>query len=236
MSMLSRSSFVPSRATASTCGLALKPASLLALSLLALTGTANLAHAQIISSMPTNPGASTTTETNGSGILSVLDVGANPVTINSFGTFGNINAPGNLKWVIYTSLQAVGNPPVFSTVAVPTAASAVGIWNDSPAINFTLNANTRYQLGVIADQDFTYYYDAPSTAVSSGGLTLPSGFNGNTGGTFASPTLSTGGGVLESFRAFGSTSATPEPGTWAMFVGMTVSGGLFLKRRKRNSR
>ncbi len=28
-------------------------------------------------------------------------------------------------------------------------------------------------------------------------------------------------------------TATPEPGTWAMFIGMTVSGSLFLKRRKR---
>lgn len=41
--------------------------------------------------------------------------------------------------------------------------------------------------------------------------------------------------VLTEFRV-GITAVTPEPGTWAMFVGMTVSGGLFLKRRKRADR
>ena len=189
------------------------------------------AHSQIVSSKPTNPGTTSETRGPGSAILTVVNVGAAPVTIGSFGTFGHINTTGNLKWTIFNN--TANSAPLFATAPVAALGGNTDFWNDSPAFSFTLNANTTYQLGVISDQAFIYIYDFPGTTVTAGGLTLPAGTNGNASG-FANPTLQGGNGtVLNSFRAFAPADAsTPEPGSIALLVSCGLSGVAFLRRKR----
>ena len=188
------------------------------------------AHSQIVSSKPTNGGASGTTRNPGSSVITVVNVGAAPVTIGSFGTFGHINTTGNLKWTIFNN--TIGSAPLFATAPVAALGGNTDFWNDSPAFSFTLNANTTYQLGVISDQAFTYTYDSPGTTVTAGGLTLPAGNNGNAS-NFANPTTIGNGTVLNSFRAFAPAAATtPEPGSIALLVSGGLAGVAFLRRKR----
>jgi len=189
------------------------------------------AHSQIVSSKPTNPGTTSETRGPGSAILTVVNVGAAPVTIGSFGTFGHINTTGNLKWTIFNN--TANSAPLFATAPVAALGGNTDFWNDSPAFSFTLNANTTYQLGVISDQAFTYTYDVPGTTVTAGGLTLPAGTNGNAS-NFANPILGGSGSVLNSFRAFAPppAAATPEPGSIALLVSGGLAGVAFLRRKR----
>ena len=122
--------------------------------------------------------------------LAKVVVGVSDVVIGGFGVYGQAKLDGNLRWLIFDSLnlsapvylsavQAVtGNPGTFAENAQ---------WYDSPVINFTLLAGHTYAMGVVADKvGGTPYladsflwgasndspFGAPPT-VSGGGLSLP---------------------------------------------------------------
>jgi len=158
--------------------------------------------ATILDTTTANPGATNETRPANSAILTRIVVGASNVTITGFGTFGRLSAAGNAKWLVYQN-PAGGASPVFQTASTPVSASGTNVWYDSPTISFTLLANTTYFLGLQADQAFTYTWDVPGVAVSGGGLTAPTGQNGNSNGTLAAPTYAGAGGVLQSIRIQG---------------------------------
>ena len=207
---------------------------------LALTmGLITGASSQIISSMPDNPGSGLLPRTAAFAALSDVDVGAAPVTISGFGTYGHISTAGNLKWVIWSAAQSAGESPLFSTGPIGAAGGGTDFWNDSPTISYILNANSTYIMGVVADQEFTYRYDIPGVDVTAGGLTLPNSHNGNSDGTFDNPTLQTnGGGAMVSFRAFGpsASASVPEPGVIALGVGVATAGLLMMRRMGKGAR
>lgn len=182
----------------------------------------------IFNTMPDNP-ASTPETLLGRSIMNVITVGGSDVDITGFGTFGRLEADGNLKWVIFAN--SLGSSPLFSTGPVAASAAVSNSWYDSPAFAFTLKANTTYQLGLMADQLFTYNWDFPGVTVSQGGLTQSDGDNGNAE-DFANPVLTSGGVVVNSLRIVG----VPEPSSIASFlVGAGLAGGAALRRRRRSA-
>ncbi len=187
----------------------------------------------IIDTMPTNPGAASISRTPGNadgGITTVIDVGASNVEIGSFGTFGQLMADGDVKFVIFADTP--NSAPIFSTGPIAMTAAGAAQWYVSPEIDFTLMANTTYLLGLIADQAFTYHGDVPGTAVTSGGLTAVDSDNGNTGPSFANPVNSGDGSVLNSFEAF---TPVPEPASLGLLgmAGAVVGAASFRRRLAR---
>lgn len=181
----------------------------------------------IFNTMPDNP-ASTPETLLGRSIMNVITVGGSDVDITGFGTFGRLEADGNLQWVIFAN--TLGSSPLFSTGPVASTAAVSNMWYDSPAFAFTLKANTTYQLGLMADQLFTYNWDFPGVTVSQGGLTQASGDNGNAQ-DFANPVLVGGGVVVNSLRIVG----VPEPASIASFLIGTCLAGTAAWRRRRHA-
>lgn len=182
----------------------------------------------IFNTMPDNP-ASTPETLLGRSIMNVITVGGSDVDITGFGTFGRLNDAGNVQWVIFA--DSIGSSPLFSTGPVAASAAISDMWYDSPAFAFTLKANTTYQLGLMADQLFTYNWDFPGVTVSQGGLTQIEGINGNAE-DFANPVLTGGGSVVNSLRIVG----VPEPSSVASFlIGTCLAGGAAWRRRRRAS-
>lgn len=182
----------------------------------------------IFNTMPDNP-ASTPETLLGRSIMNVITVGGSDVDITGFGTFGRLEAAGNLQWVIFAN--SLGSSPLFSTGPVAASAGVSNMWYDSPAFAFTLKANTTYQMGLMADQLFTYNWDFPGVTVSQGGLTQGSGDNGNAQ-DFANPVLTGGGVVVNSLRIVG----VPEPSSIASFlIGTCVAGSAAWRRRRRTA-
>jgi hypothetical protein len=169
------------------------------------------------------------------GITTALTVGSADVTIDGFGTNGRMLQAGHLEFVIF---EAAGGALVYQSAAVRTAASASDMWYDSAAMTFTLRANTGYRLGVVADQDFTYRWDAVGAGVTGGGLTAVGGVNGNTGRSFAAPVNIGDGRVTNSLRVSGpggpdgpATANPAPPGVVLARTGVPAFG-LFLLRRR----
>src|SRR5262245_37596599 len=75
------------------------------------------AGAILFNTMPTNPGADTEERGPGDPITTHLDVGPSDVAITGFGTFGSLEAAGNVKWLIFD--DTFNTPPLFSTAAIP---------------------------------------------------------------------------------------------------------------------
>ncbi len=208
---------------------AIRP-SLIALAIMVCGLSQSQASIVIFNTMPTNPAAEPETLL-GRSILNILTVGPANVEISGFGTFGRLNEAGNLKWVIFGNTE--GSSPLFSTAPIAATASPDNIWYDSPAISFTLLANTTYQLGLMSDQFFTYNWDFPGVTVSQGGLTQLQfdDINDSNGNAFefGSPVLGGGGAVVNSLRVF----AVPEPSSVASLLGGGVCLAFGVWRRRR---
>lgn len=174
------------------------------------------------------------------GITTAVTVGSADVTISGFGTYGRLKADGNLRFVIFLATDR--SAPVFDSGPIRTAAAPADRWYDSPSLSFTLRAGADYRIGVIADQDFTYYWSGRGESVSGDGLTLVGGVNGNTG-SFAAPVNLGDGGVTNSLHVLGQTprGPTPEttnpapPGVVLALTGVPALS-LFLLRRGRTVR
>jgi hypothetical protein len=186
----------------------------------ALAVSATPARAAFI--LSTDPGGTMETRLVGNtagGITTALTVGPADVTITGFGTYGRMRADGNLRFVIFVAADR--SAPVFDSGPVATAAAAAAGWYDSPDLSFTLLAGTEYRLGVIADQDFTYTWDARGPTVTAGGLTLLGGRNGNTGPSFGAPIHFGDGGVTNSLRVLGPTPTTANPAPPGVVLALT---------------
>ena len=83
-----------------------------------------------------------------------------------------------------------------------------------------------YDLGVNGNLDSGYVYN-----FSYGGTTNVTNILGNPNGSNYSNTLGYNG--IEVFTITSEVAATPEPGTITLFVGMGLSGSVFVKRRRR---
>lgn len=202
----------------------------------AVLWTAGVANAGFIVStaVPANNDLVRTAGNPNGGITTAVNVGGSDVTINSFGTFGQQLTNGNLKFLIFGT--TIGSSPLYSSGSISTlAALGVNQWYDAPSFTFTLIANTSYRIGVISDQNFSYNYGLPSSSVSGGGLTIPSGPNGNTGSSFSAPVNFGDGSVQQSFRAFQNdavVTAVPLPPTVLLAAGMAGLFGLRGLRRR----
>jgi len=168
-----------------------------------------------------------------SAILTFIQVGASDVVISSFGTFGQMTADGNIRWLIFDNS---GTPQLLlATPSVAATATTTDQWYDAPSFLFTLQANQEYYLGLIADQSFIYNWEpGPSgeTANSANGLTAPVEINGNAA-TFAAPIWDGSGSVQQSLRVFApdAEAEAPEPGSIALMGAGLV--GLAVAMRKR---
>ncbi len=164
-------------------------------------------------------------------VLTFIQVGPNDVVISGFGTFGQMTADGNARWVIFDNTSDPPGPQrLFMTNAVAATATTTNQWYDSPAISFTLQAGQAYYMGLIADQPFVYNYEygAGATSESANGLTSPVGPNGNAT-SFDNPTWAGPGLVQQSIRIFA--ADVPEPGSIALMGAGLV--GLAVAMRKR---
>ena len=161
-------------------------------------------------------------------VLSVVEVGAANVAITGFGTKGTLANAGNVEWVIFDGLGA-GLSPVYSSGII--AANASGdVWWDAPMFNFTMLANHTYQMGLMADQLFSYDWNQTAD-VSMNGLTAFGQTNGNADGNLAAPMTQGGGSVQQAIEIFADDGRVPEPATMALF-GLGLLGFAAARRRK----
>jgi hypothetical protein len=174
--------------------------------------------------------------------LAEVVVGAKDVHIGSFGVFGQTSVPTNVRWVIFDSLAPL-EPAYLSEIHwVPgeTGSFATqGRWYDSPAMEFTLLANHRYAMGILADRLGTSgfrwgmsitrsKYGGGGPAIVAEGLDVPFSAalaNAGLAGTFYSTPfaytfnradpLEWNDAVQPSLRIM---SPVAEPGEWAMLL------------------
>ncbi|GEM_PF-5786924 len=122
--------------------------------------------------------------TNQNQPLAQVVVGASDVEIGSFGVYGQAQADGNLKFLIFDRAQTTSPVYISALQAVtghPGTFAANAQWYDSPDIDFTLLAGHTYAMGVISDKvgANTFYWGAspdspfgPGPATAANGMTL----------------------------------------------------------------
>lgn len=119
----------------------------------------------------------------GNQVLARVLVGADDVTIGSFGVYGQAQAATNLKWLIFDTTQLTSPVYLSAAQAVPAdpgTFAAVAQWYDSPEFTFTLLAGHTYAMGVIADNLTSFRFGSssynpfgPYPSTTGGGLTIP---------------------------------------------------------------
>jgi hypothetical protein len=176
------------------------------------------------------------------------------VAIGSLGVFGQAQSAGNVKWVIFDSLQPA--TPLYlsgaqSVPANPGAFATQATWYDSPAFNLTLLAGRTYAMGLIAQavgangfrwgvEWTTNLMDGGGPSVDSNGVSLPFVSSSGSVGSLAldNPSLTTLDATSyyrTSLRIFEATPPVPEPAEWTMLAaGLFVLGFIAHRRRVLN--
>jgi hypothetical protein len=147
-----------------------------------VVGTAGLASADLLVEYQGTTYYQSFTGTSNQPLAKVV-VGAADVAIGSFGVYGQAQVAGNVKWLIFDSLQL--SSPVYLSAAQAVAGNpgtfaAEAQWYDSPELDFTLLAGHTYAMGLIADQVSTFRWGSspdtpfgPWPSIVGDGLTLP---------------------------------------------------------------
>ncbi|MGC4043678.1 MAG: PEP-CTERM sorting domain-containing protein [Armatimonas sp.] len=175
---------------------------------------------------------------NGQGLLSAplaqITIGATPKTISNIAVDVNLSGTGNIKFLIFDG-NASGPS---STLLYSSAAKSFGAgqqWAMSDAFSFTLQANTTYYVGGIADISGFWYLD--DTVVTQSGITSVKP-NGNVS-NFATPARVANGPGSPTAQTdihvqlfTGAPVAMPEPGTLALLGLGAVGFGISRRRVK----
>jgi hypothetical protein len=152
-------------------------------------------------------------------------------TITGFSFYANLPGGGDAQFMIWDGT----NSTLLFDQADPFAASGTPNWiGTSGNINFTLDAGNTYWFGIIADSPIDVGYIFPPVAYSSNGLSAVTTGNVNYI-TYAVPTFdpSNPGSAEIGLQISGSTSAIPEPSTWAMgLAGFAFIAALGWRRNK----
>ena len=214
------------------------------------------AHAQILLE---HRGTTYRTQADFQAPLASVAIGDADVPIGGFGVYGQTSVPTNLRWVIFDS--ASPQAPVYlsdvhAVAPEPGSFAAGARWHDSPAIDFTLLANRRYAMGVLADRlgpsgfrwgmsVTTNRYGGGGPAIDADGLTVSFGSalaNAGLAGSFYSTPfvytfnkadpLQWNAALQPSLRI---TSPVAEPAEWAMLLSGLMVVGWVSRRRKSRS-
>ena len=183
--------------------------------------------------------------------LAKVVVGAADVAIGSLGVFGQAQSAGNVKWVIFDSLQP--SAPVYlsgaqSVAANPGAFATQATWYDSPSFTLTLLAGRTYAMGLIAEavgangfrwgvEWTTNLMGGGGPSVDSNGVSLPFVSSSGSVGSLAldNPSLTALDATSyyrTSLRIFEATPPVPEPAEWTMLAaGLFVLGFIAHRRR-----
>ena len=176
--------------------------------------------------------------------LTKVVVGGTSVPITGFGVYGQTQFDGNLKWIIFDSVQLTSPAylsPAQAVAGNPGTFSSEAQWYDITNIDFTLLANHTYAMGLIADQVGTNTFrwgaspdnpPGPPPTISANGLSLPfmqtRDNSGLVGGIFTdTPTVL----LLDftsrrqmSLRIFGSDKGdVPEPASFIMWSSLSCN-------------
>ena len=184
--------------------------------------------------------------------LANVSVGSSSVTIGGFGVYGqadfaSASSPVNVMWVLFAEGAFNGAYSLQQTVT-----SSGARWFDSPGVALTLAANTTYQMGLVANDTFSWGLSMPGSEVGpTGGLTIQ-----NTMGTAIVTLAGTPGSgfdgieaidvytpypeIQPSLRIWGADYASapppiPEPSEWAMLLAGLMVVAFVAKRQRRRS-
>ena len=124
-------------------------------------------------------GTSYRTQSDNFAPLAEVIVGGSDVYITSFSVFGQTSVPTDVRWVIFDSLapkSPVLLSPVQSIEGRPGSFAAKALWYDSPSMEFTMLANHRYAMGLLADRlgpsGFRWGVNVTSNRYGGGGRTI----------------------------------------------------------------
>jgi hypothetical protein len=163
----------------------------------------------------------------GSGVGQGVLVGATGITITDMAFYLNMPSGGDLKFMIWDSTDA---NLLFSSVLSGVGLSEIPSWVSSSPFSFTLQANTEYWFGIIADNNVDVGYISTPIGYSANGLTADTGGNSNYS-TFANPTFYNKGGAEIGLQLSG--GGVPEPGS-IFLLGSGVLALAGILRRKMN--
>jgi len=224
------------------------------LAVIAFALTAATARADVIIE---RQGTSYIEQSNTFAALAEIVVGSADVHINGIGVFGQTSVPTNVKWVIFDSLTPAS--PTFlsgmqAIAGTPGSYATSARWYDSPLIDFTLQANHHYAMGLLSDKlgptgfrwgiTPTSTYAGGGPAVSAHGLTMPFGSvranAGLSGSFYSAPSVYTFAGQSDPLQWSDSfqpslriMASVPEPRQWSMILSGLLVLGVVAHRRRR---
>jgi hypothetical protein len=203
-------------------------------------------------------GTSYRTQSDNFAPLAEVIVGGSDVYITGFSVFGQTSVPTDVRWVIFDSLipySPVLLSPIHSIEGRPGSFAAKALWYDSPSIEFTMLANHRYAMGLLADRlgpsGFRWGVNVTSNRYGGGGRTIDADVvsvpftaalanAGLAGSFYSTPVVYTFNGadplgwndaIQPSLRIL---SPVAEPAEWAMILaGLMLIGWVSRRRRRR---
>jgi hypothetical protein len=168
-------------------------------------------------------GGFTTVRGAGDSPGTLITVGASNVTIGQIGVRNDLNANGNLEFLIF---DHPSHTLLFASAAKAFVDDGMS-WKLSDALSFTLLAGQSYDIGAIADIGGLWSFDI--TPESMGGITSLS--QNSNFANFAAPFVTGHAGADVHLQLFAADAAVPEPGALPL-LGLGVLG-LALARRRR---
>jgi hypothetical protein len=216
----------------------------------------SVAHAQILLE---HRGTTYRTQSDFHAPLSQVVVGDKDVSIGGFGVYGQTSVETNVRWVIFDSASPrvpVFLSDVYALAPEPGSFASSARWHDSPVVDFTLVANRRYAMGILADRLGTTgfrwgtsvtskRYGGGGASIEAEGLSVPFAAalaNAGLGGSFYStPFVYTYAGPdpLEWNAALQPSlriaSPVAEPAEWAMLLSGLMAIGWVSRRRRRRT-